>query len=157
MLRSQRALAAAVLSAVAFTACSHGAAPAAAPPLAVDVTKAQRQDIATYLSLDGQITPLQQSTLSTPQSGTVTEVYANEGQRVTSGQVLAKLDDSTLVAQLAQQQALAGQAEAALSGQTLQGNVTPSQAQSTVATARQQLASAKSNLATAQEALVNAK
>jgi HlyD family secretion protein len=157
MLRSQRALAAAVLSAVAFTACSHGAAPAAAPPLAVDVTKAQRQDIATYLSLDGQISPLQQSTLSTPQSGTVTEVYANEGQRVTSGQVLAKLDDSTLVAQLAQQQALAGQAEAALSGQTLQGNVTPSQAQSTVATAKQQLATAKSNLATAQEALVNAK
>ena len=157
MLRSQRALVAAVLCAVAFTACSHGGVPQAAPPLAVDVTQAQREDIATYLSLDGQITPLQQSTLSTPQSGTVTAVYANEGQRVTSGELLAKLDDSTLRAQLAQQQALAAQAEAALSGQTLQGNVTPSQAQSTVATAKQQVATAKSNLATAQEALVNAK
>src|ERR1700679_4033535 len=156
MLRSQRALAAAVLSAVAFSASSPGAAPAAAPPLAVDVTKAQRQDIATYLSLDGQITPLQQSTLSTPQSGTVTAVYANEGQRVTAGELLAKLDDSTLRAQLAQQIALEAQAQAQLSGQTLQGNITPSQASSTVATAAQQLATAKNNLSTAQDALVNA-
>lgn len=158
MLRSQRAVAAAALSAVALTACGHGAAgPRQAAPVAVDVAKAQLQDIGTYLSLDGQITPLQQSTLSTPQSGTVTAVYANEGQRVAAGQVLAQLDDSTLRAQLAQQQALAAQAEAQLSGQTLQGNVTPSQAQSTVATAQQQLATAKNNLATAQEALVNAK
>ncbi len=157
MLRSQRALVAAVLSAVAFTACGHGASAPPQTPLAVDVTKAQRQDIATYLSLDGQITPLQQSTLSTPQSGTVTAVYANEGQRVTAGELLAKLDDSTLRAQLAQQEALASQAQAQLSGQTLQGNITPSQAQSTVATATQQLATAKNNLATAKAALVNAK
>lgn len=158
MLRSQRALAAAALSAVALAACGHGAAgPRQAAPVAVDVAKAQLQDIGTYLSLDGQITPLQQSTLSTPQSGTVTAVYVNEGQRVAAGQVLARLDDSTLRAQLAQQQALAAQAEAQLSGQTLQGNVTPSQAQSTVAAAQQQLATAKNNLATAQEALVNAK
>jgi len=157
MLRSQRAFAAAVLSAVAFTACGHGSGPQQAPPLAVDVAKAQRQDIATYLSLDGQISPLQQSTLSTPQSGTVVAVYANEGQRVSAGQLLAKLDDSTLRAQLAQQIALAAQAQAQLSGQTLQGNVTPSQAQSTVATAAQQLATAKNNLSTAQAALANAK
>jgi multidrug efflux pump subunit AcrA (membrane-fusion protein) len=158
MLRSQRAFAAAVLSAVAFTACGHGAGgPQGPPPLAVDVTKAQRQNIATYLSLDGQISPLQQATLSTPQSGTVTSVYANEGQRVSSGELLAKLDDSTLRAQLAQQIALASQATAQLSTQTLQGNITPSQASSTVATAAQQLATAKNNLSTAQAALVNAK
>ncbi len=158
MLRSQRALTAAVLSAMAFTACGHGGGgPQQAPPLAVDVTTAQRQNIATYLSLDGQIAPLQQSTLSTPQSGTVTAVYVNEGQRVNAGELLAKLDDSTLRAQLAQQIALAAQAQAQLSGQTLQGNITPSQAQSTVATAQQQLATAKNNLSTATAALVNAK
>jgi multidrug efflux pump subunit AcrA (membrane-fusion protein) len=123
----------------------------------VDVAKAQLQDIGTYLSLDGQITPLQQSTLSTPQSGVVTAVYVNEGQRVGAGQLLAQLDDTTLRAQLAQQQALAAQAQAQLGGQTLQGNVTPSQAQSTIATAQQQLATAKNNLATAQAALSNAK
>lgn len=157
MLRSQRAFAAALLAAVTFTACAHGSAPQQAPPLAVDVARAVRQDIATYVTLDGQITPLQQSTLSTPQSGTVVAVYANEGQRVSAGEVLAKLDDSTLRAQFAQQQALAAQAQAQLSGQTLQGNITPSQAQSTVATATQQLATAKNNLATAQAALANAK
>ena len=158
MLRSQRAFAAAVLSAVALSACGHSAAgPAGPAPLAVDVTRAQRQDIATYLSLDGQITPLQQATLSTQQSGTVTAVYANEGQRVGSGQLLAKLDDSTLRAQLAQQMAIESQATAQLGTQTLQGNVTPSQASSTVATATQQLTTAKNNLSTAQAALVNAK
>lgn len=158
MLRSQRALAAAALSAVVFSACGHDAAgPHQAPPVAVDVAKAQLQDIGTYVALDGQISPLQQSTLSTPQSGTVTAVYANEGQRVSAGQLLAQLDDSTLRAQLAQQQALAAQAQAQLGGQTLQGNVTPSQAQSTVATAQQALATAKNNLATAQAALANAK
>jgi HlyD family secretion protein len=158
MLRSQRAIAAAALSAVVFAACSHGAAAPAGPaPLAVDVTKAQRQTIATFLSLDGQITPLQQATLSTPQSGTVTEVYANEGQRVSAGQVLAKLDDSTLRATLAQQIALAAQAQAQLGSQTLQGNITPAQASSTVATAAQQLATAKNNLSTAVAANVNAK
>jgi multidrug efflux pump subunit AcrA (membrane-fusion protein) len=158
MLRSQRAIAAAALSAVVFAACSHGAsAPAGPPPLAVDVAKAQRQTIATFLSLDGQITPLQQATLSTPQSGTVTAVYANEGQRVSGGQVLAKLDDSTLRATLAQQVALAAQAQAQLGSQTLQGNITPSQASSTVATAAQQLATAKNNLSTSVAALANAK
>jgi multidrug efflux pump subunit AcrA (membrane-fusion protein) len=77
MLRSQRMLAAAVLGALAFTACGHGGSgPPQATPLAVDVTQAQRQDIATFLSLDGQITPLQQATLSTPQSGTVFALYS---------------------------------------------------------------------------------
>ena len=158
MLRSQRAIAAAALSAVVFAACSHGGGGQnGPPPLAVDVTKAQRQNIATYLSLDGQITPLQQSTLSTSQSGTVVAVYVNEGQRVSAGELLAKLDDSTLRATLAQQQALAAQAGALLSTQRLQGNITPSQASSTVATAQQQLATAKNNLSTAQAALANAK
>jgi HlyD family secretion protein len=158
MLRSQRAIAAAVLSAVVFTACGHGeAAGPSTPPLPVDVAKAQRQTIATFLSLDGQITPLQQATLSSPQSGTITAVYANEGQRVAAGQLLAKLDDSTLRASLAQQVALASQAQAQLGSQTLQGNIAPSQASSTVATAAQQLATAKNNLSTAQAALANAK
>jgi HlyD family secretion protein len=158
MLRSQRAIAAAALSAVVFAACSHGAsAPAGPPPLAVDVATAQRQTIATYLSLDGQITPLQQATLSTQQSGTVTAVYANEGQRVSAGQLLAKLDDSTLRATLAQQLALEAQAQAQLGSQTLQGNITPSQASATVATAAQQLATAKNNLSAAIAANSNAK
>jgi HlyD family secretion protein len=158
MLRSQRAIAAAVLSAVVFSACSHGGGGApSAPPLAVDVSRAHRQTIATFLSLDGQITPLQQATLSTPQSGTIVAVYANEGERVTAGQLLAKLDDSTLRATLAQEVALESQAQAQLGSQTLQGNITPDQASSTVATAAQQLATSQNNVSTARAALANAK
>ena len=85
MRRSQRTLLAAAVLAMAATACgpgggsSHGQGP---PPLAVDVATAQRQDIATFVTLDGQIAPVQESTLSSPQSGNVAAVYVNEGQHV---------------------------------------------------------------------------
>ncbi len=158
MVRTQRTIGAAVFVALAVSACGHGGGqPQGAPPVAVDVVKAQRQDIATFLSLDGQITPRQDATLSTPQSGTVAAVYVNEGQRVHAGELLAKLDDSTLRAQLAQAQAQVEQAQASLGGATLQGNVTPSQASSTIATAQQQLAAAKNSVQTAVAALANAK
>src|ERR1700731_4741781 len=80
--------------------CAGKAPRSAPPPVAVDVATAQRQDIGTYIQLDGQITPLQQSNLSVPQSGTLNAVNVTEGQRVGRGQQLAKIDDSTLRAQL---------------------------------------------------------
>src|SRR5580698_9843931 len=92
----------AAVAVLGTSACSKGGGQhATTPPLAVDVGKVVTQDIATYLTLDGQVAPLQESILSLPQSGTVTAVYVNEGQRVTSGELLAKLDDSTFRAQLA--------------------------------------------------------
>jgi HlyD family secretion protein len=84
-------------------------------------------------------------------------VYVNEGQRVHAGELLAKLDDSTLRAQLAQAEAQVASAQAQLGSATLQGNVTPSQANATVATAQQQLAAARNGVATAAAALSNAK
>jgi multidrug efflux pump subunit AcrA (membrane-fusion protein) len=159
MVRTQRLIGAAVLVVLAVSACGHGGGgdQQGPPPLAVDVAKAQRGDIATYINLDGQIAPRQDATLSTPQSGTVAAVYVHEGQRVSAGELLAKLDDSTLRAQLAQAQAQVAQAQAALGGATLQGNVTPSQALTTIATAQQQLAAAKSTTQTDVAALANAK
>lgn len=158
MTRSLRAAAAAALCVAALCGCSHGASgQQGPPPLAVDVATAQRQDLATYVVLDGQISPLQNATLSTPQSGTVTAVYVNEGQRVGQGQLLAQLDTSTLRAQLAQNEAAVAQNRSQVSSQTLQGNITPSQAQATVVSAEQQLATARNNVATAVAALSNAK
>ena len=155
MRRSQRTLLAAAALAVAVTACgqkSGGQAQKGPPPLAVDTAKANRQDIATFVALDGQIAPVQQATLSTPQSGNVVAVYVNEGQRVSRGELLAKLDDSTLRAQLAQQQGIVQQTSAQLSGANLQAPVTAAQASNTIVTAQQQLAAARNNVSTAQAA-----
>jgi multidrug efflux pump subunit AcrA (membrane-fusion protein) len=151
-------LATAIL-AMAATACGKGggtAAQPAAPPLAVDTARAQRSDIATYVALDGQIAPVQESTLSSQQSGNVTAVYVNEGQHVVRGQVVAKLDDATLRAQLAQEQAMVQQGVAQLGGSTLQAPVTSAQASNTIVTAQQQLAAAKNGVETAQAAYQSA-
>jgi len=160
MSRSQRTLMAAAILAIAATACGKGGGGGAArsgpPPLAVDVAQAQRQDIATYVTLDGQIAPVQEATLSSQQSGNVAAVYVNEGQHVSRGQVVAKLDDSTLRAQLVQQQAIVQQQSAQLGGSTLQVPVTAAQASNTVVTAQQQLAAARNGLQTAQAAYQSA-
>jgi RND family efflux transporter MFP subunit len=72
------------------------------------------------------------------------------------GQVVAKLDDATLRAQLAQQQATVQQMIAQLGGSTLQAPVTAAQASNTVVTAQQQLAAAQNGVATAQAAYQSA-
>lgn len=156
--RKVRAFAAAAVLAVTATACGAGGGPQrqGPPPLAVEVSTAQRADIATYLSLDGQIAPLQESVLSTAQSGVLQSVLVTEGQHVQRGQLLAKLDDSVLRGQLAQQQALLAQAQAKLASSTLQAPVTNAGALSTMQTAQQQLAAARNNVQSAQAALDNA-
>lgn len=120
------------------------------PPLAVDAQPVTRQEIATYIQLDGQITPLQQSNLSLPQSGTLSAVYVTEGDRATRGQLLAKIDDSTLRAQLAQ-------AKATLSGSALSTPVTEQQNSTALIAAEQSFANAKNNVTSAQAAYDNAK
>jgi HlyD family secretion protein len=160
MRRSQRTLLAAAVLALAVTACGKGGGGGAGrggpPPLAVDVAQAQRQDIATFVTLDGQIAPVQESTLSSPQSGNVAAIYVNEGQHVSRGQIVAKLDDSTLRASLAQQQAVVQQQSAQLGSATLQAPVTAAQASNTVVTAQQQLASARNGVQSAQAAYQSA-
>lgn len=139
-----------MLGASLFVGCAGKPQHAAPPPLAVDAQQATRQDIATYIQLDGQITPLQQSNLSLSQSGTLAAVYVTEGNRVSKGQLLAKIDDSTLRAQLAQ-------AKATLAGSTLSGPVTVQQNSTALIAAQQNLANAKNNVTSAQAAYDNAK
>jgi len=134
-----------------------GGQPQGAPPLAVDVGKAARSDIATYVQLDGQVSPLQESILSLTQSGTVVGVYVNEGQRVRSGELLAKIDDSALRAQLAANQAAVAQAEANLQSSSLTVPITSQQVTGNVVSARQTLAQAQNALISAQAAYDTAK
>jgi multidrug efflux pump subunit AcrA (membrane-fusion protein) len=156
-----RARALFAVAVLAAAGCSKGgggsAASAGPPPLAVDVAKAQRQDIATYISLDGQIAPFQESTLSLPQSGVLVSISVNEGDRVHAGQLLAQLDDSTFRANLAAAQATVAQAEAAVQGSSLTNPITEIQTQSAVTTAEQQLLQARNSLNSAQAAYDTAK
>ncbi|MGP6189839.1 MAG: efflux RND transporter periplasmic adaptor subunit [Vulcanimicrobiaceae bacterium] len=152
-----RVLALAVAVGVALSGCSGGKkAQDGPPPLAVDVAKAQQRDIATYIMLDGQIAPLQQSILSSSQSGTVTSVYVNEGDRVTKGELLAQLDDSQLRAQLAANQATVSQSDAKLRSSAIQAPISSQQYNSGLSAAQQALQQAQNRVSTDVAALNNA-
>ncbi len=129
-------LAMATLAALVLAACGHGGSQTAPPPLNVDVATAQRQNIATYVDLDGQIAPLQQSSLAFQQSGAITSIDVNVGDAVRKGQLLARIDDSLLRAQLAQAQAAYQQASATARGAVVGLPVTQTQNTTAVSTAK---------------------
>jgi multidrug resistance efflux pump len=80
----------------------------------VAVTPAGRSDIAARFTLTGSVTPAQQANLSSLISGPVQSVNAQIGDRVSAGETLVKIDDSTLRAQLQQDLAAADAARARL-------------------------------------------
>jgi len=141
---------------VALTACGQGGPKnQGPPPLVVDVAKATVKDVATYITLDGQIAPLQDSTLSSTQSGTVAAVLVNEGDIVSRGQLLARLDDSTFRAQLTANVA-AAQAEAQLKKAAIQAPISSQQYNSGLSTAQQNWLAAQNAVSTDIAALKNA-
>jgi len=115
-MRYQRLVFVTVALSLSLAACGKGGGGLEAPPLSVDVAPAVRQNIATYISLDGQVAPLDQSILAFQQSGTITKINVNIGDVATKGELLATIDPSTLSAQLSQAQAAASQANAAAQG-----------------------------------------
>ncbi len=129
-------LIAATLAALVLAACGQGGKPQAPPPLSVDVAAAKRQDIATYITLDGQIAPLEQSSLAFQQSGAITDVYVNVGDRVRRGELLARIDDSLLRAQYAQALAMYRQASATARGAVIGLPVAQIQNTTALSTAR---------------------
>lgn len=138
----QRAAALALGAALSLSACSQGAQHGP-PPLSVDVAPAARQNIATYVSLDGQVAPLEQSTLAFQQNGTITSISVNVGDRVSAGQALASIDSSVLRAQAAQAQAQAQQQAATAQGSQVGLPVQIQTNQATLATAQAALNNAK--------------
>lgn len=153
-----RAFAFMALVAMGTAGCGGGAKKQQGPPpLAVDVAKARQQDIATSITLDGQVVPLFQSTLSTPESGTVSQVLVNEGDRVHRGELLAQLDASQLIAQLEANQATVDQSNARLRSSDVQAPISSQQYASAVYQARQTLQSAENTVLADEAALRNAK
>jgi HlyD family secretion protein len=112
-------------------------------PLAVDAAAATRQNLATYVTLDGQIAPLEQSTLAFQQSGTITAINVNIGDMVHRGALLARIDPSTLQAQLSQAQAQAAQYSASAQGAVVGYPVQVQTNEATVQSAKASLANAK--------------
>jgi membrane fusion protein, multidrug efflux system len=79
--------------------------PAGAPAArkqAVEVTPVVRRDMAETLTVVGSLAANESAALRAEIAGQVREVFFDEGQRVTKGQVLLKIDDSELRAQFAQ-------------------------------------------------------
>jgi HlyD family secretion protein len=69
---------------------------------------------AAILQATGYVTARREATVSAQLTGTLTEVRIEEGERVSAGQVLAKLDDTAQVASLEEAQAQLNAAEALL-------------------------------------------
>ncbi len=137
--------------------CGHAGKKAAGPPpLAVDVSRVQRRDIATQLTLDGQIAPLQESTLSTPESGTVSAVYVNEGDAVRAGELLAKLDTFAARGAACRQRGRRRTSQAKVSSSAVQAPISSQQYASAVSQAEQNVQQAQNRVRTAQAALKNA-
>lgn len=153
-----RTVASLVAIAVVVAGCggAQKKAPQGPPPLAVDVSRVTQATIATSITLDGQIAPLQESTLSTPESGTVSAVYVNEGDRVGKGELLAKLDDAQLRAQLSATLATVQQSQARLQGSNVAAPIASQQYSSAVTSAQQAVQQAKNRVATDEAALKNA-
>ena len=146
----------AVLSSyVVLSGCSKAAAPASPPPLAVEAGVVARRDIATFVSFNGQISPLYQSTLSTAEAGTVENVDVTEGDFVTRGRLLASIDTSQLQAQLAANEATANESSATLYKSNVLAPVSSQQYSSAVAAAKQSLESANNQVRVARAALRN--
>jgi HlyD family secretion protein len=95
-----------ILCVVGSTAgCGHGSAmpqSSPSPPLSVTVAKVHRGSVAERVTLTGMVAARAQGNLQSVITGEVLEVDVNVGDHVTAGQVLVRIDDSTIRAQLAQ-------------------------------------------------------
>jgi len=72
-------------------------------PLITTIT-AQSEEFKHYLELQGSVSTKQNLVIYPEMSGILTRVYVKEGQKVSKGQLLAKIDDGGLSQQVAQLQ-----------------------------------------------------
>jgi multidrug efflux pump subunit AcrA (membrane-fusion protein) len=139
----QRLAIAALVATLVLDACGGSKGPGGPQPLNVDAAPAKVQDISTNLSLDGQVAPLEQSTLAFQQSAPITQITVNIGDVAKKGMLLAQIDPSTLSAQLSQAQAQAAQQHAAAQGAVVGYPVQTQANLATLETAKASLANAK--------------
>jgi len=144
------------LAATIASGCAHGGPPPGGPPpISVTTAKISRGAISTFVSFDGQITPIYQTTLSTAEAGTVAAVNVTEGDFVHRGQLLASLDTAQLQATLEANEAAVRADEAQLVHSSVAAPIQAQQYSSAVAAARQNLQSAVNSVRSARAALAH--
>jgi len=118
-------------------------------------TRVQRGTITDAVTGTGPISASQSVPLNFKNSGKVSEIDVNIGDKAKAGQVLAKLDETDLKTQLQQAQANLANSQAAFNKVT-QGTLPTdvAAAQAAVDSANSQLASARKGLGTAQDIAV---
>lgn len=113
------ALALSVLVALSISSCSKGGQQGQGfPPSPVQAEPIVRGDIASTINVTSAVVPLLQASLASVVSGNVILVSHQIGQHVFAGELLVKIDDSTLRAQRAQAAGRLGQLEALYAGGT---------------------------------------
>lgn len=93
---------------------AEAARPAEAAPVAVTTAPVQARNMPIYLAGIGTVMPTQSVTVRTRIDGQLDKIGFTEGQDVTAGQLIARLDPRTLQAQLAQARAQRGKDAAQL-------------------------------------------
>jgi RND family efflux transporter MFP subunit len=103
----------------------------AAVPIRTAVAISRRNDssplgLASHLDASGYVVARGHATVASKVTGKVIEISLEEGQRVESGQIIARLDDANALATLAQSEAQVGQAQAVVaSAQTAYEDALP--------------------------------
>jgi len=104
---------------------------------------AQAEDLTLRITASGSVVPAESVNLSPKTAGQLAELYVEQGDRVKQGQVIARMDDAELQAQLTQAKARLAQAEAQLA--EVRAGTRPEE----IAQARARLAQAEAQLAEA--------
>ena len=107
----------AVISLIAYRLLSSSLAadpPKGPPPVPVSVITVEQKDVPQLAAGIGTVQSLHNVILRPQVSGIVTEVLFEEGQRVKRGQLLARIDDRTILANLRQAEAEKARNEAQL-------------------------------------------
>jgi len=88
---------------------------AAAPDISTLTVPVESEAVTIRITASGTVQPVQTVNLSPKETGLLAELYVEQGDRVTQGQVIARMESETVEAELAQAQARVAQSQANLS------------------------------------------